>query len=132
MFEDGSFLRRRKRYKRAMPREPHLPPPRHSSQEELDHSHNSGQSTRGVFSIDRIMRSPEKGKFTQASILIEQSQHVLTNGISRSSLALDTFPVQNTAIVTPLDSSEGLLTTLPAASFLRMKTLKCDVTSTLE
>ncbi|CUT99136.1 forkhead box protein D1 [Echinococcus multilocularis] len=61
MFEDGSFLRRRKRYKRAMPREPHLPPPRHSSQEELDHSHNSGQSTRGVFSIDRIMRSPEKG-----------------------------------------------------------------------
>ncbi|KAL5106059.1 Forkhead box protein D4 [Taenia crassiceps] len=61
MFEDGSFLRRRKRYKRATPKEPHPLPSRHSPKEDSNGSQYSGQSTRGVFSIDRIMRNPEKG-----------------------------------------------------------------------
>ncbi|KAL5962253.1 Forkhead box protein D4 [Taenia solium] len=61
MFEDGSFLRRRKRYKRATSRETHPPSSRKFPQEELGDSQFSGQSTRGIFSIDCIMRSPEKG-----------------------------------------------------------------------
>lgn len=60
MFEDGSFLRRRKRYKRVTPRETHPPSPKNSPHEEMDGSQHSGHSTRGVFSIDRIMRNPEK------------------------------------------------------------------------
>ncbi|VDM15828.1 unnamed protein product [Hydatigera taeniaeformis] len=61
MFEDGSFLRRRKRYKRATPKETHSPSPSGSTQRESNGPHYSGKSARDVFSIDRIMRNSEKG-----------------------------------------------------------------------
>ena len=69
MFQGGSYLRRRKRYKRCVAsvasKEPNpsklSPPPKSISTGDPSSSNGSGKSTRGVFSIDRIMRNAEKG-----------------------------------------------------------------------